>query len=362
MSFLTFIVILSILVIVHEWGHYISAKSVGVKVEKFSVGFGPKLFSKMHDGTEFMVCAIPLGGYVKMAGDERASCKGNKEEFFSHPVGHRAFVVVMGPIINFVFAYLCFYLIFVIGYPMLAPKVGKVMEGYPAQMAGLEEGDEILQIDSQGIDSWENLQTYVTHSQSGSLTIKLRRSGEEVVKEIVPRRETMTNIFGQKETVSLIGIQPKEEVIFLKYGILESFGKAGQQLWNVTWMTYKSLYHVVTGGIPAKDALAGPIRIFDVIRSASHLGFSYLVYVMAIISASLAIFNLFPIPVLDGGHLFLMAIEKIRRRPISLKLEENLTKVGFTLLMCLMVFVVYNDIIQMGWIESLKNFVGKLKQ
>src|SRR3989338_1159767 len=136
MNGLIFIAVLSILVLVHEWGHFIAAKSLGVKVQKFSMGFGPKLFSRFHNGTEFMVCAIPLGGFVKMAGDERSECEGKKEEFYSNPVGHRAIIVIMGPLVNFVFAFICFYITFIIGYPNLAARVGKIMEGYPAYTAG----------------------------------------------------------------------------------------------------------------------------------------------------------------------------------------------------------------------------------
>ncbi len=360
MSVIIFLAVLSILVIVHEWGHYITAKLLGVKVEKFSMGFGKKLFSRMHNGTEFMVCAIPLGGYVKMAGDERASCAGNKEEFFSHPVRDRALIVLMGPIINFLFAYICFYLVCIAGYPTLLPKVGKIMAGYPAQVAGFQIEDRVVQIDEKPITSWEDLQQYVAHS-SGPLKFLILRNGEKMAVGVIPQERVVKNLFGKEEKVRLIGVSPKDEVTLMRYGIGESFGKAAELLIKNITLTLQGLYYVVTGVMPAKEALGGPIRIFGFIRDAATMGFSYLVFVMAIISLNLAIFNLFPIPVLDGGHLFFFAIEGIRKKPISLKVEDLLTKVGLSLLMCLMIFVLYNDVMEVGWIDSIKKAVHKIK-
>jgi regulator of sigma E protease len=359
MNLIIFLVVLSILVIVHEWGHFIAAKSLGVRVLKFSVGFGPKLFSRMHNGTEFMVCAIPLGGYVKMAGDERSECKGTRDEFYAHPVGHRAIIVLMGPMVNFAFALLCFYFTFLVGFPTLAPKIGKMMENYPAATAGLQVGDQVMQIDAKRIDNWDDLQQYVTTSQGQSLHFIIRRNGQTIEKDIVPEAKTGTNIFGQEESIRVIGIQPYEEVVFVKYGPGQALVKSVDQLVNVTVLTFKALYHVITGTMPAKDAFGGPIRIFDVIKGAAALGISYLVFIMAVISANLAIFNLFPIPILDGGHLLLQGIEKLRGRPLSVKAEEGLTKAGLALLLTLMVFVFYNDMEQAGWLQNIRGFWQK---
>jgi regulator of sigma E protease len=362
MDLLIFLIVLSILVVVHEWGHFMMARRVGIKVEKFSIGFGPKLISRILGGTEYMLCLIPLGGFVKLAGDERAQCKGKPEEFFSHSVGHRACVIAMGPIVNFIFAYICFYAIFVTGFPMLPATVGKVMTGYPAEMAGLREGDQILQIDSVTPKSWEDVQTYITRSQQPSLRIRLLRGQEQIEKIVIPQEKSIPNIFGQEDRVRVIGIQPKAEVIFLKYSWQESFSKAFDQIVGIITLTFRALFHVFTGTMSAKDAFAGPIRIFDVIREAAAMGLASLIYIMGIISTSLAIFNLFPVPVLDGGHLFLLVLEKVRKRPLPINVEEGLTKVGLSLLMCLMLFVLYNDMLQVGWVEHIKGFVQSFKQ
>lgn len=361
MSLIIFLVVLGILIVVHEWGHYIAARKQGIGVEQFSVGFGPKLFSWRADGTEFMICAIPLGGFVKLAGDDRTKLTGRPEEFFSHPVGHRAIVILMGPLVNIVFAYFCFWLVFMGGFPVISPRIGAVMPSFPAETAGIVVGDLVVQINDTKIASWDDLQESVSKSEGRPLTFKVVRDGQTIEKVISPKMSENTNLFGQKVQVNLVGVQPgddpKEAIILLKYGPVESLGKAGIQMWKLTELTFKGLYHVIVGTLPAKDAFAGPIRIFDIISLAAERGFTHLLYIMGIISANLAIFNLFPVPVLDGGHLLFLIIEKIRGKALSLKFEENLTKVGFGLLMALMVFVIYNDMSSMGWFAKLQKLL-----
>jgi len=224
MSLIIFIVVLSVLIVVHEYGHFITAKKLGVRVERFAVGFGPKLFSFPHDGTEFTICAIPLGGYVKMAGDERKECKGDPHEFYSLSVGHRGLIILMGPVVNFILAWACFLVVFMIGYPTLAAKVGKLVDDFPAKQAGILPDDEILQINEQEILSWEDMQHYITTSRSGPLHFQIKRKNRIIQKTIVPKIDTIENIFGQTETVRLIGIQPKKDIVFLKYGFVVAFG------------------------------------------------------------------------------------------------------------------------------------------
>ena len=228
-------------------------------------------------------------------------------------------------------------------------------------MEGLQEGDRVLQIDSQKISNWEDLQQYVSTSKGQSLHFSIVRNGQPIVKDVVPKEKKIKDIFRKEETIRMVGIQPYEEVIFVKYGPVDAFIKSGQQLWSVTALTFKALYHVITGAMPAKEAFGGPIRIFDVVKDAAALGISYLIFIMAIISTNLAIFNLFPIPVLDGGHLFLQAVEKLRGRPLPLKIEERLTKTGLALLLTLMVFVFYNDMDQAGWFQHIQGIWQKFK-
>ncbi len=361
MDIIIFLIVLSILIVVHEFGHFIVAKRCGVRVERFSMGFGPKLFSKTYDGTEFMVCLIPLGGYVKMSGDERALCKGSAEEFFSHPIGHRAAIVVMGPVVNYVLAYLCLVLVFLLGYPNIANKVGEVMAGYPAAVAGLQTGDVVVRIDEQNIAHWEDLQQYVSESRGDSLRVKVLRQGQPLELSVIPKKDVLKNIFGQEEQVRVIGVKPSEDMVLLKYGPVESFGKAGQRLWEITHTTYKAFYRMLTLKMNPKEAMTGPIGIFFIVKKAASLGFTYLVYIMGVISASLAIFNLLPLPVLDGGHLFLLAIEKVRGRALSPRSDEFLNRVGLGLILSLALFVFYTDFERFGWIQKVLGFWKSLK-
>ncbi len=353
MSFIIFLIVLSILIIVHEYGHFAMAKKLGVRVERFAVGFGPKLFAKTFDGTEFAVCLIPLGGYVKMAGDERTSCQGKKDEFYARSPGHRSLIVLMGPVVNYALAFVCFWVVFMIGYPALSPSVGGLMENYPAKAAGFEPKDKILQINDIKIQSWEEVQKYISHSTAPDLNFVILRNGEKITKTLTPRIEILENIFGQKEPIRLVGIKPAEEIILLKYGVVESFVRSWDRLWEITTTTYKAIYRMATGAMSAKDSMTGPVGIFFIIQKASAMGFSYLLYVMGIISASLAIFNLLPFPVLDGGHLFFSAVEKIRRRPLPQKLDETINKIGFSLIITLAVFVFYTDFARLGWIDKI---------
>lgn len=359
MSLLIFLIILGILIIVHEWGHFIAARLLGIRVEKFSVGFGKKLFSKESKGTEFIVSAVPLGGYVKLAGDERAECTGSSDEFFSHSVWHRAIVIVMGPLVNFVFAYVCFVFLFsVTGYPILDNLIGDVMPDYPAYEAGFQAGDRVVKIGDESIGHWADLQATIIESEGAELDFVVQRGDEEVkILDVKPAFETIM-IEGKETRFPVIGLKPQLK----KYGFIRSLKEAGKELGEIMALTAKTLLKIITGAESAKDKLAGPIRIFDVIKDATAMGFSYLVFILAVISANLAFFNLLPIPVLDGGHLLFLGIEGVRRRPLPEKVEEGFLKVGASLLICLAVFIFYNDFVQVGWADKIVKFFGQMFQ
>jgi regulator of sigma E protease len=360
MDLIIFLTVLSILIVVHEFGHFIVAKRCGVRVERFSLGFGPKLLSRTHDGTEFTLCLIPLGGFVKMAGDERANCKGGREEFFSHPVGHRALIVIMGPVVNYVLAYLCLVLVFLMGNPVLSNKVGEVMKDYPAAVAGLLAQDVVVRIEGQAIEQWEDLQKQVSESKGATLSVEVLRQGLPLTLTITPRNDVLKNIFGQEEVVRVIGVRPAEEMVTVQYGPLVSLGKAAEKLWEITEMTYKALYRMLTLQMNPKEAMTGPIGIFFIIQKAAEMGFTYLVYITGIISASLAIFNLLPLPVLDGGHLLFLVIEKVRGRGLSPKADDLLSRVGLGLILTLALFVFYSDFERFGWIKKIHGFIRSL--
>jgi regulator of sigma E protease len=357
MGIIVFITVIAVLVIVHEWGHFIAARMLGVRVDQFAVGFGKTLFSKTHNGTEFKICAIPLGGYVKMAGDEREKCQGKKDEFYSHPVGHRALIVVMGPFINLVFAYVCFLGLFMTGYPINPAIIGKVVPGSPAEVSGLRAGDKVSHIDQKPVENWYELQNTVASGEGKAINLHIQREGATLAFSVVPHKESVTYEEDEKSKeheVWMIGVVAADSP---RYGVVESAIRAAREIRHFTVLTFTGLFQVLTGSIPAKEALAGPIGIFGVVTGAAQAGLSHLILITAIISLSLAIFNLFPIPILDGGHLFFQVIEKLRNRPLPLGVEEGFNKFGFALLMCLLVFVMYNDMDRLGWLESIRGLV-----
>ncbi|HBG60358.1 MAG: RIP metalloprotease RseP [Omnitrophica WOR_2 bacterium GWF2_38_59] len=445
-----FAVVLSILIVVHEWGHYITAKRAGIGVERFSLGFGPKLFSKVFNGTEFLLCLIPLGGYVKMMGDERSECTGDAKEFYSQPPGKRALVILNGPVVNFIFAYLCLVCVFLLGYPggstkitkieingpahkaglmvgdkiievdstkvyglnnlrtrlegstdkrilisvvrneqkidayveptvtseqnilgenrsvrdigisLMPNKIGDVREDYPAYKAGLREGDKIIQIDSNMIFDWEDIYNSILKSTGEIIQVRFIRDEKEMTVEIGPKIEAMKNESGETVERRIVGISPLGEFDSFRFGLVNSVRFAFEELVFITVTTYKSIYYMITGAISAKESVTGPVGIFYVIKEAARMGLSHLLFILGVISASLAIFNLLPVVPLDGGHLLFLGIEKVRGKPLSEKTDEIIAKVGFTLIIFLALFVFYSDFSRQGWIEGIQKIFGKM--
>ncbi|MBF0619253.1 MAG: site-2 protease family protein [Candidatus Omnitrophica bacterium] len=371
MTFLIFVVILSVLILVHEFGHFWTARKLGVRVEEFALGFGPKLFSWTRNGTEYRLCAIPLGGYVKMAGDERIRVQGKPDEFFSKPVGHRALIALMGPVVNFIFAYLCFCIVFMVGLVDLdassknvPAKVGKVMAASPAERAGLHVNDLVLQIDGKPVSNWGEMQDDVMASKGKARTLLVSREKKNIEIHVTPEFQQTKDIFGKEHEVSRIGIQPgnpdsSEHLVIRKYGFLPSFIEAGKELWSVTARTYEALWEIVTGQKSAKEGMTGLIGIFFVIKFATAVGFAFLLHVVGVVSASLAIFNVLPLIPLDGGHLALLGLEKLRGRPLSDRTDDILGKVGFALIIMLALFVFYLDFERIGLIDKVRHFFVK---
>lgn len=359
-SILAFIFVLSILILVHEFGHFITARRLGVKIERFSFGFGPIIFSHKRKDTEYCLSLIPVGGYVKMAGDNPGEAlTGNPWEYLSQPVRRRIAIVLAGPLLNYVLAFFVFWLVFGIGYPTITARVGELVEGYPAQRSHIQEGDLILEVDNQGVRTWEELTVLIHRTKKNSVDIMLKRGQRILVIGVEPRREKIANIFGQKEEIALIGIKPSEEVTKIRYPFFKSGILAARRLFFLTHLTFKALGRMVTGGMALRESVSGPLGIFYVTKLAAELGFATLLNLLAVLSASLAIFNVLPIPVLDGGHILFLFIEKIRGKAISFKTQERITQVGITFLIVLMIFVFYNDLIRFQVIEKIVHFWRK---
>ncbi|MFA5119168.1 MAG: RIP metalloprotease RseP [Candidatus Omnitrophota bacterium] len=347
-STLVFILVISILIVVHEFGHFIAAKKLGVKVERFAVGFGPALFTRKGKDTEYSICAIPLGGYVKMAGDSQEDRKGSPDEYFSQPPGGRFQIIFFGPLLNYVLGFLCFWFIFVAGYPKLTSSVGSVLEGYGAKDAGIMAGDSITAIDGQEIHFWEDLQAIVQRKRSDAkVNLTVLRNGSPKTFLVSIKEKATDDLLGKKHTVGLIGITPSDNTEIVRHGFFESAGFALEKTWDLTVLTYNAIWRMLTGQMSMRESVTGPLGMFYITSKVAQLGIIAIIHFMATISISLCIFNLLPVPVLDGGHIFLLLVEKLKGKPVSAKLERVVTQAGFALLIMLVVVVTYNDIVRL---------------
>jgi regulator of sigma E protease len=349
LSLIYFLIVLGILILAHEFGHFIAAKKVGVRVERFGIGFGPKIFSVKKGETEYLLRAIPLGGYVKMAGDTPGeNIKGQKWEYLSRSVFDRFKIIFAGPVLNYISAFIIFSVIFMFGSPTMTTEVGSLLKDYPAQTSGILVGDKILSVDGAKVKYWEDMTELIHKHDSGSIRLSVERDGKVSDMTIMPMTRKVKDIFGKETSISLVGIGPSQKIENVRYGFFQSIYMGFRKLVDLTYITYKALWSILTGRLSLKESMTGPIGIFVITTQAARMGLIYILHLMGVLSASLAIFNLLPFPVLDGGHILFLLIEKIRGRPLSVKAEEAITNVGISLLVLLTVFIFYNDIIKFG--------------
>jgi len=351
LSLVSFLVVLGVLILVHELGHFIVAKRLGVRVERFSFGFGPKLFSFKKGDTEYLVSAILLGGYVKMAGDDPTEKLDNKNyEFLSRRIIDRFKIIFAGPFLNYVLAFVIFSVIFMFGRP--TTEIGGFLKDYPAEKAGLMAGDKITAINGKRVEFWEDMTEMIYKSVNGPMKLSVERNGSMFEKEITPVIRQTKDIFGKETKIALIGITPSQKLAKTKNNFLMSLKLGFFKLMNFTFITYKALWMIMTGSMSFRESLSGPIGIFMITGQAARLGFIPILHLVGILSASLAIFNLLPIPILDGGHILFLALEKIMGRPLSAKTQERIMNTGMAFLILLTVLIFYNDIIKFGLFEK----------
>ena len=347
-TFILFIIILSILIIVHECGHFFCARRLGVRVEKFSLGFGPVLFKRKKKDTEYSIAAIPLGGFVKMAGDNLTDYKASPDEFLSQSPGRRFWIVACGPILNYLLGFLLFCAVCFLGYPSLTTKVGGLIDGFGAKEAGVEVDDKITGIDGEKITYWEDLQKIIYGKKANDkVVLTLLRNDKEEKIEVLLKEKQVDDALGQKRRIGLLGITPSTEAVMVRHGFFASFVLGAERTWDLTQMTLKALWFLISGRLSVRDSVTGPLGIFYVTGQVASLGFTALLHFVAVLSVSLAIFNFLPLPILDGGHIALLALEKIRKKSIGPKAEQIITRVGFTLIVSLAIFVTYNDIVRL---------------
>ena len=339
--------IFSILIVVHEFGHYIAAKRSGVRVERFALGFGPVLFRRKGKETEFVVCAFPLGGYVKMAGDTRGEQKGVSDEFLSKPVGIKSKIVFAGPLFNYLLALVIFCIIALIGFPYPDSVVGSVLDDYPAKAAGVQVGDRILAVNGNQVEHWADMAEEISQAKD-TVDLRIEREGKVIDLDISLQQKEVTDDFGKRKNVSMIGIGASSQIKTVKYNFPQAIVKGFKSLFNLTFLVIKGFIFIILGIVPFKEAVAGPVAIYYITSEVLKIGVAPTLHLMAVLSVSLAIINLFPVPVLDGGHLLFFFMEKVRGKPISEKVEDNLTRIGLSLLILLIVFVFHHDIVRYG--------------
>lgn len=439
MNFLIFIIILSILVVAHEFGHYLAARMNKVRVEKFAIGFGPALFTRKGKETDFVICLFPLGGYVKLAGDNRLELKGADYEFLSKPVFAKIKIVFAGPLFNYVFAFFLFWLVAMLGMTQkhidpvvgivkvdstaqksgvvsgdkiievngrnvktwddaekiiyaskdkvtlklerngknltlevptskdltfdefgakkkvysigasayVAPIVGGLIDNYPAQKAGVREGDKIISVNGKKVGQWDEM-TEIIHNSNGPIALVIERSGKEFALTVPSEQTEITDENGTKKKISLIGIDRLVKTEVVRYNFFAASIKGVEELYRISSITVRGFGAMILGVLPLRDAVTGPLGIYKITADTARRGIIPLLSFMGILSVSLAIVNLIPLPLFDGGHIITFIVEKIRKKPLSEKADNVLARVGLAIIGVIVVFVFYNDIVRFG--------------
>ncbi|MBM4135305.1 MAG: RIP metalloprotease RseP [Nitrospira sp.] len=348
MSLLSAIILLGIIIFIHELGHFLAAKLLGVRVLKFSLGFGPKLVGKKYGDTEYLISSIPLGGYVKMLGEEHGDELKEEEKpsaYHYQPVWKRFVIVSSGPLFNLLFAVIIFIFVFLNGLPVLLPEIGNVTQKSPAEMAGLLKGDTIAAINDTRINQWDEMTKIIHNSPGKSLNLKIRRKNEVFDISIIPEKKKMKDLFGQEREIGLIGITPSGNTFTKKEGVSEAISNAFIRTLDISALTVVSIVKLIQRVIPA-DTIGGPILIVQMAGEQASKGFLDFFIFMAIININLGVLNLLPIPILDGGHILFLGIEAIRRKPLNEKIIAVAQRVGLAIILSVMAFALYNDIIR----------------
>lgn len=364
-----FLFVLTIVVFFHELGHFLVARYFGVRVETFAIGFGRELFGwNDSHGTRWKIGWLPLGGYVKFWGDESAASTPDNTQleqmtasersvsFHHKPVSNRIAVVAAGPVANFILGILVFAALFMImGRTTILARVDQVQPGSAAEEAGFLPGDVVLAIDDKKIESFSDLQRQVMLSSGETLVVLIEREDQQLSLSVVPRVEEFTDAFGNVQRRGLIGLvranNPEDQVV--EYvGPLRALSLGVQETYFIVDQTFVYLGRMIMGK-ESTEQLGGPLRIAQMSGQVAQVSLSALIHLMAVLSVSIGLLNLFPVPMLDGGHLVFYGIEAVWRRPVSSRILDFSYRIGFAAITTLIVFVTWNDLVNLQVVDFL---------
>lgn len=347
-SILAFIFVLGILVFFHELGHFLIARKIGVKVLKFSLGFGPKLVGRKIGETEYLISTVPLGGYVKLLGEdptEEMSPEDRGRSFSDQTVGKRIAIVMAGPLFNLILAALIFVFLFMVGIPLLTTEIGDVIGDSPAMKAGVLPGDKIVAINGKEISLWDEMKEIIEKNRDQAMTFTVQRGDNRIDLKITPMVVDDENPLKEKVRVGRIGVRPKGAFTIKRYNPVSAVILGIERTWNITELTVVGIIKIFQREIPA-DTIGGPILILQMAGQQASEGFVNIMLFIAILSINLGVINLFPIPILDGGHVLFFLIEAVMGKPVGIKKREIAQQIGLFLLVSLMLFAFYNDIMR----------------
>ena len=368
---LPFLILIMIVVFIHEYGHYYFAKRYGVAVTDFSIGFGKEIFGwNDKSGTRWKICWIPLGGYVKFFGDRNVFSQADQEKliekyneedrkklFVLKPLYQRALIVFGGPLANFLLALLIFFSIYTFAGKDFTPAmINEVQKDSPAMIGGLKQNDIILEIDGNEVKSIMDVSKFITLSTDDFIDFKVKRSYDEILLKVKPKMVLSEDNLGNKINKRIVGIKLSaynNEINHVKLGPAQAIYHAANEVYFVSISSLKYIGAMIFGKADTSQ-LGGPIRIAKISGQVAEFGLLAFVSMMAYISISLGLINLFPIPMLDGGHLMFYAFEKVLGRPLSQKTQEGFFRIGMFLLLTLMIFTTFNDLKDLG-LFKLKN-------
>jgi regulator of sigma E protease len=358
-----FLFVITLVVFFHELGHFLVARLFGVKVDVFSVGFGKEIFGwNDKRGTRWKVSWLPIGGYVKFAGDADASSKpdpaaaaamsdSEREQTLAHkPLGQRALVAAAGPFANFILAIVLLTgLLMISGRVVIAPLVGAVTSGSPAQAAGILPGDLVTRIDRTAITDFEQLPQIIAVSGGETLAVGLKRAGRDLTVQVTPRLTKIKDVLGNTTSQMVIGIRPPADAPVTRehFGPAGAFAAACTETWDIVKTTILGISQMVTGHASA-DQLRGPAGIAQMTKQVAEFGFLPLLNLVAILSVSIGLANLFPIPLLDGGHLLYYGVEAVLGRPLGERAQDVGFRLGLVLVLGLMLLTTWNDLVRLN--------------